>query len=68
MNKLKNIECPIQMVYSSEDIMFTLEDGIEIKSKLVGSKDISLVSIPNCGHFVHLEEPELVSEKLMSFV
>ena len=47
------------MVYSSEDIMFTLEDGIEIKSKL-GSKEVSLVSIPNCGHFVHIEEPELV--------
>ena len=40
------------MLYSSNDIMFTLEDGLELKPYF--TTNVSITGLPNCGHFPHL--------------
>jgi len=52
-------------MYGSKDQLFPLEDGLDI-CEAIGS-NASLIGIPMCSHFPHLEEPELIMNHIMKF-
>ena len=49
--------------------MSSVETGLKILD-IVGKdrKDIELVTFPECGHFPHLENPELTAKHIKNFV
>ena len=47
--------------------------SVEIGLKLIdiigpNRKDVELISFPECGHFPHLEKPELIAHHIKNFV
>ena len=62
---LKNILCPTLIICGAEDMMTpvkstkVLENNIDKSSKIV---------IPNCGHMMMLEEPDIVRSEISSFL
>ena len=50
-------------MYGLEDVFYPVEDGIEMKEAI--GKNAELICLPDCDNFAHLENPELVSKKVM---
>ena len=66
MHELRNLKPSVQIMYGLEDVYYPVEDGIEMKEAI--GKNTELICLPNCNNFAHLENPELVSKKVMQFV
>ncbi len=66
MDRLKDINCPVQLLYGVLDKTSTIEDGLKLM-KAIGS-NASMTGFAACDHFPHVEEPETVKNHIMSFV
>jgi pimeloyl-ACP methyl ester carboxylesterase len=62
---IKTIEKPTLILWGENDTYLPLSLGERIHKDISGSKmDI----IPNCGHFVPEERPELVTNRIVEFL
>ena len=53
-------------MYGIEDVFYAVEEGLEMK-EIIGD-NAQVICLPDCNNFAHLENPELVSKKIMQFV
>jgi pimeloyl-ACP methyl ester carboxylesterase len=62
--KLSSIECPVLLIVGDKDPM-----GSKASSIIAGQfPSAELVTIPDCGHWVHVDEPEAVLEAIDRFL
>ncbi|MBE9118544.1 alpha/beta hydrolase [Lusitaniella coriacea LEGE 07157] len=64
-NKLPQIQQPTLIVWGENDRILGTKDARRFEQGIPNSQ---LVWIPNCGHVPHLEQPEQVAEKILSFI
>ena len=66
---LKRIQCPVYIIYGTEDYMSSVETGLKIYEAMgVEKQNIELISFPDCGHFPHLEQPDLTAKHIFDFI
>lgn len=63
--RLSEINNPVLIISADEDQLTPPKYGAYLESNIAGAKQ---VVIPNAGHIVPLEKPELVNSALMQFV
>merc|ERR1712151_220486 len=69
MKPVKRIEAPVSIVYGGKDDLCHIETGLKIYEALgMERTDVELTTFPNCGHFPHLEKPELTANHILEFV
>jgi pimeloyl-ACP methyl ester carboxylesterase len=61
----KEIKKDTLLIWGDKDIQTPLKDGKFLNSLIADSR---LEIIPNCGHFVHQEEPQKVADIISNFV
>lgn len=62
---MESIKCPVLVVRGSESDTFLLGAAKKLERKL---KDIEIVSLENCGHFVPMEKPMETAEVIIDFM
>jgi pimeloyl-ACP methyl ester carboxylesterase len=62
---LKDINVPTKLLYGEEDVRSPVEVATEIHNQIPDSK---LVILPNVGHVVNLEAPEVFDEQFRQFL
>ena len=65
---LSNVEVPTLGLTGAEDGCIGPEFFRECMSEDVFSKGLSVKTIPNAGHFLHQQAPELVNEELLRWI
>lgn len=66
-NKLHSFKGPIQIIYGENDKILPRVKNTMDKVK-EHMPQAQLVSIPNCGHFLQEDEPEQISDLILSFM
>ena len=62
---MKQIKCPVKLLYGTRDKYFPLEDALEIK-EAIGSY-CSITGIPMCSHYGHVEYPHAIAYHILKF-
>lgn len=65
---LAKITCPVRIIQGTDDTLFTVEMAQESYDCLTGTEDKKLHLIEDYGHFMIVENPEVVSEILEDLV
>lgn len=60
------VKCPVLMIHGLKDI-YLLPGALNETWKWV-EKDLTLVTVPNAGHFVHRDEPALVTRTMVRWL
>jgi pimeloyl-ACP methyl ester carboxylesterase len=60
------VKCPVLMIHGLED-SYLLPGALNDTWKWV-EKDLTLVTVPKAGHFVHRDAPEFVTRKMMRWL
>lgn len=69
-DKLQNISCPVQMVWGTEDKIFSVDDQEIVRKGLTNTK-VLFVEMKGCSHSPHWdswENIQFVAEKIVDFV
>lgn len=64
-NKLPQIQQPTLILWGENDRILGTKDALTFEQNIPNSQ---LVWIANCGHVPHLEQPQQVTEKILSFI
>lgn len=64
--KLPPVKCPVLMIHGLED-KYLLPGALNDTWKWV-EKDLTLITVPGAGHFVHRDKPEFVTNKLVGWL
>lgn len=62
---LRDVRCPTLLVRGANSPLLTREGALEITAEI---PDARLVEIPDAGHHVHIDQPELVLRALTDFL
>jgi len=62
---LRKIETPTLILWGKKDRILPVRYGYRLHRDLPNSQ---LITVPNCGHFLQEEEPELVTTHILSFL
>jgi len=60
------VKCPVLMIHGLED-QYLLPGALNDTWKWV-EKDLTLVTVPKAGHFVHRDAPEFVTRKMVRWL
>lgn len=60
------VKCPVLMIHGLKD-QYLLPGALNDTWKWV-EKDLTLITIPQAGHFVHRDAPELVTKKMVQWL
>jgi pimeloyl-ACP methyl ester carboxylesterase len=64
--KLPPVKCPVLLIHGLED-RFLLPGALNDTWKWV-EKDLTLITVPGAGHFVHRDRPEFVTRKIVGWL
>jgi len=64
--KLPNIQCPVLVIHGLNDKAL-LPEGLNDTWKWV-DKELTLITVPGAGHFVHRDKPDLVTRKMVTWL
>ena len=64
--KLPPVKCPVLMIHGLDD-KYLLPGALNDTWKWV-EKDLTLVTVPGAGHFVHRDKPEFVTRKMVGWL
>lgn len=64
-SKLADFRCPVRLLWGAEDQWIPLELGRKLASLLPGCE---LVEVPNCGHLMQEDAPEVIVSEAMKFL
>jgi len=62
---LNKILCPTLIICGSEDMMTPLKNVVILEKNI---NKLSKIVLPNCGHMMMLEEPDIVRSEIASFL
>ena len=62
---LKTIQKPTLILWGEKDIYLPISRGNRIHKDILGSQ---MERIPNCGHFIPEDQPELATKKIVAFL
>lgn len=60
------VTCPVLMIHGLDD-MWLMSEALNDTWRYL-EKDLTLVTVPNAGHWVHLDAPELVTKRMLSWL
>ncbi|RMF21860.1 MAG: alpha/beta hydrolase [Cyanobacteria bacterium J083] len=63
--ELQQVSCPVKIIWGEQDRIIPVEWGQVFAKNLPNS---SLTILPECGHFPHLELPQLFQQHLLQFL
>jgi pimeloyl-ACP methyl ester carboxylesterase len=64
--QLANVTCPVLAVQGSDDEFATEDMLFSIADAVADARGVEL--LPDCGHMVHRDQPDVIAELLVSFV
>lgn len=64
--ELPPVKCPVLMIHGLDD-PYLLAAGLNDNWKWVAN-ELTLVTVPGAGHFVHRDKPELVTRKMVGWL
>jgi pimeloyl-ACP methyl ester carboxylesterase len=64
--KLPPVKCPVLVIHGLDD-KYLLPGALNDTWKWV-EKDLTLVTVPGAGHFVHRDKPEFVTKKMVGWL
>jgi len=64
--KLPPVKCPVLLIHGLED-RFLLPGALNDTWKWL-EKDLTLITVPGAGHFVHRDRPEFVTRKMLGWL
>jgi epoxide hydrolase 4 len=64
--KLPPVKCPVLMIHGLDD-KYLLPGALNDTWKWV-EKDLTLITVPKAGHFVHRDKPEFVTKKMVGWL
>ncbi|MBC8496820.1 MAG: alpha/beta hydrolase [Anaerolineales bacterium] len=62
---LRRITAPTLILWAEKDVVFPTRIARQLQTDIAGSE---LITVPDCGHFLQEEQPELVVEHLLRFL
>lgn len=63
---LPPVQCPVLMIHGLDD-KYLLPGALNDTWKWV-EKDLTLITVPGAGHFVHRDKPEFVTRKMLAWL
>jgi pimeloyl-ACP methyl ester carboxylesterase len=66
--KMKQITCPVLVIQGMDDQIATTEMARETVSRIINSRNLFYKEIQDYGHFIIVENPELVCEYIDEFI
>lgn len=66
--KMERITCPVLVIQGMDDQIATTEMARETVSRIVNSPNLFYKEIPDYGHFIIVENPELACEYIDEFI
>jgi pimeloyl-ACP methyl ester carboxylesterase len=60
------VKCPVLMIHGLDD-MWLMSEGLNDTWRLV-ERDLTLVTVPKAGHWVHHDAPEFVTKKMLAWL
>ena len=64
----RDVVAPVLALTSSEDDAWTELDDAEVKRRIRLFQDARWTSVPDAGHYVHIEQPDFVLAEIESFL
>lgn len=59
------VRCPVRILWGEQDTWIPIETGRRLHTAMPGSE---FIPVPNAGHLVQLEQPEIVTKKVLEFL
>lgn len=66
--QMSEITCPVLIIQGDDDLIATTEMARKTAAKLTNARDVVFKGIEGYGHFIAVENPELVAQYLDEFV
>jgi len=64
--KMPPVKCPVLMIHGLDD-KYLLPGALNDTWKWV-ENDLTLITVPGAGHFVHRDKPEFVTRKMVGWL